>query len=84
MSKAKDRAAELIPDKYQSGLRHLCEPCIERHFFVKGYEQAIQDLTEFISKEKENVGIGLCEYDMGTENGKCEMLNAILEKLKQM
>ena len=44
MSKAEEQALELIPDKYPSGLRHLADPYTERHFFVKGYEQAIKDL----------------------------------------
>lgn len=86
MSKAEERALEAYPELCTTGKYGARVDWNEtkREAYIEGYEQAIQDLTTFINEQKENVGIGLCEYDMGLENGKCELLNAILEKLKQM
>lgn len=39
-------------------------------------------LLHILAKKKEEVGIGLSEYDMGKENGKGEVLNELIEEIK--
>ena len=81
------RAEDLYPNSSVADMPND-EDRFTHNFIMKekreAYKQAIDDFTEFVIKQKENVGIGLCEYDMGFENGKYEMLNAILDELKQI
>ena len=41
-------------------------------------------LLEWAKEMKEQVGLGLNAYDMGEENGKADMLNALIDKLNSM
>lgn len=41
-------------------------------------------LLEWAKEMKEQVGLGLNAYDMGEENGKADILNALIDKLNEM
>ena len=41
-----------------------------------------QRIMTLLSAEKENTGIGLCEYDAGNENGRMEVINSLTDKIK--
>ncbi|MBQ6958159.1 MAG: hypothetical protein IJP77_06340 [Bacteroidales bacterium] len=41
-------------------------------------------LLEWAEEMKEQVGLGLNAYDMGEENGKADMLNALIDKINSM
>lgn len=41
-------------------------------------------LLEWAKEMKEQVSIGLNEYDMGEENGKAEMLNKLIEIIQSL
>ncbi len=53
---------------------------IARHF-VNWQKQRIMTL---LSAEKENTGIGLCEYDAGNENGRMDVINSLTDKIKAL
>lgn len=53
---------------------------IARHF-VNWQTQRIMTL---LSAEKENTGIGLCEYDAGNENGRMDVINSLTDKIKAL
>ena len=41
-------------------------------------------LLEWAREKKDQVSIGLNAYDMGEENGKVEILNALIDKLNSL
>ena len=41
-------------------------------------------VLEIAKALKEEVGIGLSEYDAGHENGACEMINQVIEKINAL
>lgn len=41
-------------------------------------------LLEWAEEMKEQIGLGLNAYDMGEENGKADILNALIDKLNSM
>lgn len=56
----------------------------EDHAYFAGKEKMREELLEWAKKMKEQVSIGLNEYDMGEENGKAEMLNKLIEKIQSL
>lgn len=96
MSKAEEAAMKAYPPKFSPVSRRagrIQSEKVDTHaaaraIYRKGYEQAEQDFKEqflqWAKVQKEKVGIGLAEYDMGKENGKLEVLNALIEKIKEL
>ena len=41
-------------------------------------------LLEWAREKKDQVSIGLNAYDMGEENGKAEILNALIDKINSL
>ena len=44
----------------------------------------INTLLEWAEKRKGKASIGLSEYDMGHENGVCEVLNELIEYIQKL
>lgn len=44
-------------------------------------EEMKESIINMLDAEKENTGIGLCEYDAGHENGRMELIDALKNKL---
>lgn len=42
------------------------------------------EIIKLIEQEKENTGIGTCEYDAGHENGRMEVVTSLLDKLNSI
>lgn len=55
------------------------KPYITEHEYIR--KDALQ---EWAKEMKEQVGLGLNAYDMGEENGKADMLNALIDKLNSL
>lgn len=53
---------------------------------VEGWKEYIckDALMEWAKEMKEQVGLGLNAYDMGEENGKADILSALIDKLNSM
>lgn len=45
-------------------------------------EELKESIIKMLDAEKEDTGIGLCEYDMGHENGRMELIDTLRNKLK--
>jgi len=65
----------------------------ERGALIVNYDKNDASNTEYIRKdavldllneEKEKTSIGLCEYDMGHENGRMEVINSFIDKLNSL
>ena len=56
----------------------------EDHAYFAGHENFRENVLEWAKVQKEKIGIGLAEYDMVKENGKLEVLNALIEKIKTL
>ena len=41
-------------------------------------------ILEWAREKKDKAGIGLSEYDAGHENGTCEIINELVEKLSRL
>lgn len=53
---------------------------------VKGLIHYIRKdaVMKILNEEKDKTGIGVCEYDMGHENGRMEIIEAITNKINQL
>ena len=72
-------------DKEIDKIHHLWGQLPVVHSGYEHIEYIRKDaLLEWAEEMKEHVGLGLNAYDMGEENGKAEMLNALIDKLKSM
>lgn len=43
-----------------------------------------RQIMALLNAEKENTGIGLCEYDAGNENGRMDVINSLTVKIKAL
>lgn len=41
-------------------------------------------LLEWAESKKDEIGIGLCEYDAGKENGKYEIITDLIDKINSL
>ena len=46
-------------------------------------EEMKESIIKMLDAEKEDTGIGLCEYDAGHENGRMELIDTLRNKLKK-
>ena len=46
-------------------------------------EELKESIIKMLDAEKEDTGIGLCEYDAGHENGRMELIDTLRNKLKK-
>ena len=57
----------------------------QRHIEGEDTEYIRKDaVINILNEEKEKTGSGICEYDMGHENGRMEVIEAITNKIKQL
>lgn len=57
----------------------------QRH--IEGQDTAyvrIDALIDILNEEKDKTIIGICEYDTGLENGRMEVIEALLQKIKAL
>lgn len=47
-------------------------------------EKLKESIIKMLDAEKENTGIGLCEYDAGHENGRMELIDTLKKKLSEI
>lgn len=47
----------------------------------EGFKESI---IKMLDAEKEDTGIGLCEYDAGHENGRMELIDTLKKKLSEI
>jgi len=47
-------------------------------------EEIKESIIKMLDAEKENTGIGLCEYDAGHENGRMELIDTLKKKLSEI
>ena len=52
----------------------------------EGAEEYIRKdvILSLLEQEKEDTGIGLCEYDAGHENGRMEVIESLTDKLNKL
>lgn len=64
---------ELLSEEWQRHIENLDTEYIRK--------DAILDI---LKQEKENVGIGLNAYAAGEENGKCELINKLIQQIQML
>lgn len=47
-------------------------------------EKFKESIIKMLDAEKEDTGIGLCEYDAGCENGRMEVIDSLFGKIGNM
>lgn len=47
-------------------------------------EEFKESIIKMLDAEKEDTGIGLCEYDAGHENGRMEIIDSLIGKIRDM
>lgn len=47
-------------------------------------EEFKESIIKMLDAEKEDTGIGLCEYDAGHENGRMELIDTLKKKLSEI
>lgn len=74
----------IVPDKIYMPNELLSEEW-QRHIENLDTEYIRKDaILDILKQEKENVGIGLNAYAAGEENGKCELLNKLIEQIQML
>lgn len=70
------KVARASVDWYQA---HQDADCLDG--FEAGAQWQKESIIKMLDAEKENTGIGLCEYDAGHENGRMEVIDTLKNKL---